>query len=60
MMFALSMTGENPSQVWIKTASNPIDLADEELAQLKFMLDCWWNFHNRKGYLESMGLTDVF
>jgi hypothetical protein len=57
MQFGLAMMGENPASDWTKAALQPDSLSDEELARLSFMIDFWWNFHDRIRYLEDHGLA---
>ena len=56
MQFALAMMGENPAGAWSKASMDPESLTDQEIATIGFLVDFWWNFHDRRDYLEQNGL----
>ena len=57
MMFGLAMMGEDPAAVWSKAALDPDSLTDHDLTRIQFMVDFWWNYHDRLDYLEEKGLA---
>ena len=57
MMFGLAMMGEDPAAAWSKAALDPDSLTDHDLTRIQFMVDFWWNYHDRLDYLEENGLA---
>jgi hypothetical protein len=58
VQYGLAAMGEDTAEVWSKAAMDPNSPSESDIARIQFLIDFWWNLHNRMAYLDEEGLAD--